>query len=500
MAQNHSIKVNEEGSALVLSMMVLLVLSLLGTALATATMGQHQLNAQNRSSVAAYYAAEGVINEKYNDIETMVYQEYEKHSNKDSFFLAVDNRIQEIEESNLHKDYSSNFNENPETSVDISQSVQVDDSLHYIMTVEGQVGKRTREVSQSFIINWQDKSGGGVALPPIPENTAGIVKNSMELKGNLIEGDMYFYSTSPESVYVRNGTNLRGSIFHPSSIEDGKQLLRSGSIDATFESSNDLIPWDSYQSLANSFPSIPSYHYPSGQQISDGHSYHDVIKNGVLKLDHWLVDRYYTGLKMDENIEFSEIFINGDKHLTIDPQGQTWDIVVDHLNINGDGGHIDIVGKGTINLYIRDQFTFTQGTLNSSGDPNQLNIYYAGKSSVRFSGGYHLMSGSIFVKDAPMYFSNTSNINGFILTGGSYVEYDGGSNHNTILIAPFAQTNIIRGTIKGIVITENLLIENGGGQILHPEISLNSFPFSNQDGEETDTKVELIYRGALKQE
>src|SRR5690625_6375246 len=79
--------------------------------------------------------------------------------------------------------------------------------------------------------------------------------------------------------------------------------------------------------------------------------------------------------EVNENLEFSEININGNKTLTLDVGDTDREIVVDQLIVSG---HIKLKGTGNLTIYIRDKISMSSGTtVNPEAEVNRLNIYYA---------------------------------------------------------------------------------------------------------------------------
>ena len=77
---------NESGIALVFTLMVLVVLSVLGATIGTVAMANVNLTENERDYQAAYYIAEAEVNETYLKIEKTILETYENTQSKESFF------------------------------------------------------------------------------------------------------------------------------------------------------------------------------------------------------------------------------------------------------------------------------------------------------------------------------------------------------------------------------------------------------------------------------
>ena len=85
-----NVLVNEQGSGLVLALMVLLVLSVLGSALGMVTINSHRLADHTQDTNSAYYIAEAGANMAYEEFKAGILSAYDISSTEDDFFTSED--------------------------------------------------------------------------------------------------------------------------------------------------------------------------------------------------------------------------------------------------------------------------------------------------------------------------------------------------------------------------------------------------------------------------
>ncbi len=165
-----NILISEKGSGLVLALMVLLVLSALGSALGFVTVGSFRLSDTNQDINSAYYIAEAGANMAYEEIKKAAQDGYEDPASVSSgtFYNKVQPTITEFK-----KEYSNSFElqsgEKPTATVTISGPVGEGEERQYTITSTGEVAGRERTVEKPFTVTWQDK---------LSENPFGLPKDA----------------------------------------------------------------------------------------------------------------------------------------------------------------------------------------------------------------------------------------------------------------------------------------------------------------------------------
>ncbi|MFC6465664.1 PilX N-terminal domain-containing pilus assembly protein [Marinilactibacillus sp. GCM10026970] len=480
---------DEQGSGLVLTLMVLMVLAVLAAALATVSLGSYRLTANNRDSVSAYYIAEADLNEKYEIVESVVKTTYDMDTNQDTFYALIEQSFKKLEGENSDG-YDAQFGKNPSSNVTI-QKVSSGNPRTYALTSEGQVGDSKRIISKDFTVGYTEKNQVGV-LPALPDNAAAIVKNKIELTGSgKIIGDVHFDSLENKSIYMDGGASIREGYTFIKKLETGNNLLNIPIDDTTFQEkngpffkqTNNDIPWELYYDFVKTFPEIPTYESLPDETIasSDGSNQHKFINQGSFYYNSWIFNNKDFIFELSDNVSFNEFKVDSDVPLKIDTLGQNIIVVVDYLNFNR--GNLEIKGSGSLTFYVKNNFnlnTSNDSNLNKKGNTDQLKILYAGTDDFIMNGG--IVNGSIFVKNAVVNVNSAHGINGLLISGGRYISHDGGTKTKATVIAPLAEFNFSgSGSIEGIVIGERV-ISSGDGEIKvgQPIVDLNIFNTSSR--------------------
>lgn len=99
---SQEISQNEQGSALVYTLMVLLLLSLLGLSVGMVTVGSYKLSDSNRDYTSAYYIAEAGANQVKSDFTEKVNTIYESSPiTKDVFISKVNMGINKLKNTTI---------------------------------------------------------------------------------------------------------------------------------------------------------------------------------------------------------------------------------------------------------------------------------------------------------------------------------------------------------------------------------------------------------------
>lgn len=488
----------ENGSGLVLTLMVLMVLSVLAVSLATATIGSYRLTAKNRDSVSVYYVAEASLNETYEEIKSLVTDTYQLDVNKDTYFSMVENTINQINGRRMD-DFTQQFSEKPTADIQIKK-ISDGNPREYILTSEGKIGNTTRTLTKSFRVEYKEKDSGG-GLPTIPEGAAAVVKNQLDILGGTIKGDLYIDSTTPKSVnldwgnykssslMVKPGFDLNTMITYPN---NNYKLNVEGPFPQ--EKSADFN-WNQLENLISSFPKFESYPPPSDLTIyqdpnKPNGNKHQLIEDGSLYVNNWLIADYFEKLVLDHNVSFKDIIFSSNYTLNIDTNNKDIDISVENLDVSN--GHLNILGNGKVTFHIKNKITFGSGsTLNVSGSTNQLELYYSGTSPVTLSGSQKI-NGSLFTLKSDLGFTAGAGVDGLIISGGKRITYDGGAYSNSYIFSPTADLILKAGTkINGAIISKTLSMD-GGVQLLTSPFK-DTFGFGIEDKDNSNKKnIELI--------
>lgn len=217
--------------------------------------------------------------------------------------------------------------------------------------------------------------------------------------------------------------------------------------------------------IATAFPSTQATS-PANQMIQkDVWNRHDVIKDGVLNINSWIVKDTDYRLVMDRDMYFKQINFSENYTLKIDLQNQNRKIYVD--NFNNSQGHIELINPGSLEIIVQNSFN-SKGELNKKGKSEDLTIRYAGHSDVNLS-GESLINGSLYILRAPRLTVNANGIRGdLIVYGNTNINISGGSSvSENLILAPNASLALTAGgMINGNIITKSF--EMSGGAIVKP--------------------------------
>ncbi|API89606.1 hypothetical protein BKP56_10205 [Marinilactibacillus sp. 15R] len=431
----------EDGSGLVLTLMVLMVLSVLAVSLATVTIGSYRLTAKNRDSVSVYYVAEASLNETYEEIKSLVTDTYQLDVNQDTYFSMVENGMDEANGRTMN-DFSSQFSENPTATIQI-QKISDGNPREYTLTSEGKIGNTSRTLTKNFTVGYQEKDSGG-GLPYIPTDAAMVVRNEIEISGGgKIIGDVHLDAVKSGSFQynVENGVSGK-TIYNPDAKPDvityPDYFKWYPSLYKTFENRADSLPWEDYENYVNNMPLLSdqvSFKTHSNLTLSGGDP--------------------PTTFNLEENLSIDTIEINSNRVLNLDPNGKKIKLVLNNLIVNGS---INVIGEGSVEIFIKNQFTVNYGYVNKNSTNEQMQIYYYGQSPLILGGGLE-MNSNLFIDRADI--SIGAKFNGILSSKGNNISFDGGSSVGFLYIAPFATVNI-QSQASGIVVSKNGKVTNGG--------------------------------------
>lgn len=223
------LKTNYErnGSALVLVLMVLMVVSLLGMTLLTVTTSNLKLTNKDRDNQAVYYIAEAGLREQLYKIKSGIYDVYSANGNdQDTFFAAI---IERYKQGSYN--YEQSFGKIPKATVTFGNLISsTENSRTYEIRSEGDIGGTKRSVSTKITVTWVAKStstllpnvfalGNGFSFTGNTINGSGstALVNGSITSANLNGGSLNGIS----NIYVTGSLQYAGSTTFGSSIQTG---------------------------------------------------------------------------------------------------------------------------------------------------------------------------------------------------------------------------------------------------------------------------------------
>lgn len=408
---------NEKGSAMVLSLMVLMVLSVLGVALGTVTVGSFRLSDNSRDLNSAYYIAEAGANMAYEEIKGYTAEAYDVSNSSSIFFEKMNyplnlNNIKTNEKE--YDEFADQQGNQPVAKVSIKPISNEGDTKTYTIESVGKVGENTRTVTKEYQLTYNEKNTGNgtITLPSGAENAAIIARDSFKFSGGKITGDVIINSSEEEAVQITNKGN--------SNKIDGEILVNS----------QGTGQWHIYENFFKSLETkIDEIVLPEGDETYNS------------SLDENNKKKSLTG--NGEPVVLESLSIDNNETLSIYTNNQPFNLIVNNLEISN-GGKVEIIGTG------------------------DLNIYYFGSSTLNLKN--NSFKGNLFVKEADIIFEGSGSIDGVLLTGGDNVKISNGSKNNAVIIAPKSKStvNISGNNVNGSIIAGN--INMTGGKVNHKQL------------------------------
>lgn len=464
-----SLKRNEDGMAMVLVIMAMLVFSLLGTAALSMANSNVDNSLLEREFQSAFYVAEAGVNYHTEVIKKNIKAAYDSTNTADEFFHALENNLTN------NKTYTTDlFHAQegyiPEAKVELKR-LDIDNPRTYAVVSIGITENTKRTVVKKIIVKWNagfDTSGLHTLY----------AKESMYIKGK-VDGTIGVSYSLPEE-YNLPGNPPPPPIKFDWGAECGNYFVPDDeevnvSMPNYFDEDNIGVR----QKIANNieykipdFPEFPDVYVDKGEVV---------LKNAEL----------HQTLNLTDSVTYlSKIEIGNSSRLTIDLNGEDRTLIVDDLIFSQ--GAIFLKNKGSLNLYVKNHMTFGGSTVLNHADPPEnyetmsfndiknsakavpkekmydsasaLTIYIKGTNKLVMDQDISVC-GSIYCETADVDLGGSSLMGGSLVTGGAEVVADGGSDiYSTMIYAPLAHVKIEGSAkINGPVIS-NTLEHNGGSE------------------------------------
>ncbi len=500
---------NEEGSALVLTLMIFLVLTVLATSISFLTVGSFRLSDINRDGTSAFYIAEAGAKKAYEEASQEVMKTYEAATTTTSsnFYAALDALF-------LNKELSFDKQFGDDAKANVTFTATGSNPRKYTLTSTGSVGGKTRTVQKQFDVSWVEKGGSG-GFPALPKNAALMTKGKTTFSGGAkIIGDIHTSSVGDKSIKFSGGAAFENTtLFYPNTAnKDGLFVYENNITGPKVEPTTNTINFDGYKKLIDDYV-VPTkktdiFTLPDNKYFSAyGGQKHYLVENGSINFHSGFPqnDDYgrnlssYT-LDVNKNLEFKDIKINS-RTLVINPNGGNRVILLENLEVMS--GTIEILGKGRVTLVITNTIKFNENSYinnQTNSDSNQLTIIYTG-STPKFS-GLNRIKANIIVKNKNSTIElGNSNVNGVFLTDSKKVIFNashyGPPAHKLLLIAPYALVDLSSSiAIEGSIIA-NTFEMSGGAQLKSATIDTSGFPVGSDGATSTPTLEDLLKSGPI---
>lgn len=485
---------DEKGSALVIAMMVLLVLSVLGATLGTITVGSYRLADTSQNSNSAYYIAEAGANMAYEEIKEQVEQTYSDIQERNLFFLEVEKMISRVNNNGTYEVFELQNNNKPFAEVTVQSINGTNNPQQYLIVSTGVINNQKRTVEKEFHVAWQEKDEG-IGTPIIPLDKSIIVHNSINFNGGTISGDIYLDTSNEKSFHLGDDEDFNGEkIFTSYPFKDPGDLYTAPSwrinnpdpkyINMTKNTKyfDEDISWTDYIQLVEDIEYLNPNNHPYYKD--------EMITNNKILINHYLANNHILNFE-NTTYKADQLVINSDWNLKIRTNNKEVNLIVNELNM--DQGNIEIIDDGTLNLYVLNKLSYDGGSkINQNGSSKQFNLFYGGSQSLTI-GGAQYINGGVHIDQADLILTGSGNLNGPILSNGTNVSINGGSINDILLFAPKANVTVDGGgQIEGIVVADQLKLD-GGASIEFKKYDFDDFPFgSDTEGSLDENLDDLI--------
>lgn len=464
-------KNRESGYILVGVLLAVTILAVVGTSLVTLSTSSVKTSFAERDNQAVYYIAEAGLNHLVNEFEQAVEEIYEKDyvKTEEAFFEEIGLFSQnEFDDYDIFEKVND---DEPKAQLDIEE---IDDETGlYKMTSTGSIGDEEREVTQEVRVKWQDKykgvEGGEYELPPFAVFTSG----QFTMSNGEINGDIGTLNKQNNAIdFPSGGPTLNGDIYVPDgNAEYVNENANKGNSEIKVLNESYKIP------QLPTFPAIPELQCPKDETINYQNGSHKIINNCNFDYTNW--DFHNSSnykLELDEDMKFRMFKTANNISLTIDVKDSDKIMVVDNFEVGGD---IDLIGTGSLTIYITNRFTLGSSKINEGADVERLNVYYKGNEAIKLAGSQKVY-GSLYAEKADIELTAGGGFIGNIFTGGKSFKIDGGSyNQAQLFFAPNAYFDMTSGgtEFEGMIIAERFEI-SGGWEVFFQELNFSNGPIS----------------------
>lgn len=467
---HHPIAKNQKGSALIFAMMVLLVLSILGTAMLSVVAGNIRTSTAEREFQSSYYIAEAGAVYQMKVIKKELLNLYLSTSNPVEFFNAIEAyRILYPMEMNT---FEIEYGDQPKAEISFERlDASGSNPCNYRITSKGTLEDSSRIVTKEFKVQWVS---GFMSV---------FSEGQMILENGEIYGPIATNDTGSDAILVTGNPY----------IEDINLLAGAGIVSSYADWMNN---WDSLFSRFTlnepkiyempTFPSFPVYEKMANAFVGG----FQVINDGSISITNYRADNYI--LNLTDNAYIPTIQIKHNWNLYINVGSTDKSIVVDDISLAS--GHIHLIGDGKLTIYLTNNINLNAGSgINRPADESNisqvmnaiehLSVYMKGSDTgvpktIDMAGSQKIY-GSLFAEDANIIVSGGAGFQGSVVTGGVNVEISGGTNVVTSLFfAPNASVSLLGGNIfNGPIITNTFYITGGAIVSYNPKDGIVYNPF-----------------------
>ncbi len=427
---------NEQGSTLLLTIVVTFVLLFLGGALTLHSLTEIRQAQKEEYELQAYYLARSgadiVAQAIINDAELFLE------------FLEI-NDGQELDFGHIPSEMGSI----------IAAARVVEGDYRITSTGTFRDASKTMEL---LLRNHQIELNLKQAIFAAGDSTDGGREPVIKLEGGAhIEGDVVTNTTRERSIQFVGGTWVDGNLYVGPGGDPEKVVEVHDNGQGVLDEMETLLEAQSFPPVV--FPELPT-NLPSRRDFLLEHGTPDTIS----------ADGHYDTIKT-----------TGNRKLKIDVGFGERKIRVRNLELGGPIELINVGDNGRLILYVEESISKIgcNPNINYPGDEGPFNIsaltlYYAGTK--QFWNEQFKVAGNIVVKEAPVFIGQGVMLRGSLITGGDSVTISGGANATEGLIyAPGAKVVLENGGASGAVVARSLHM-SGGTSVRYSEEHVKNSP------------------------
>lgn len=462
---------NQEGSVFIVTLMILAVLSILGSAVLSTTFSNNKMAIYDSEFQSVYYVAEAGLRQYVSNITDSIKDIYMESVNEDDYFDRIDAYI--IDSTKSFTFNTDDFSDVRGSELDakillLKDEESPDDPGVYTLLSTGDIDGIRRQVVQKIEFKYPNGILADMAV---------FADGEINLSGSgKIKGKVGTNLTSANAINISGGGGVRieEDCYFPEGADEDVINVAEGITKPNIKTT----PKRSYP--LPKFPEFPSFSKLDPITIEDdGGPYYLINNQGNITVEWW--GNGYE-LELNRNAYIPKINVNSNNNLTIKVDRDI-ELVVDDISISGS---IDIIGNGKVELYVKNTINLGQGTLNkrSVGETendaiNQLTIFYEGTDALTVANNLKVYA-SVYAKTAKVTLTAGSGYMGHIVTGSTEkLEISGDTDaHSRIILAPNAPVICTAsGKVEGSIICKTIEVSGAGTiKFVAPDKDLD-FPF-----------------------
>lgn len=301
---------------------------------------------------------------------------------------------------------------------------------------------------------------------------------------NLSKADGFVYAD--KNFLNGHGSKISGVIFGKESIKDstnwaenlgkkrysmGDIIYKNGDNTKNFKAENEekfnqyladeKIDFNSYLSKINNLNSPQGgpecgTHSFANAQIPQAPPFLNVDSSSFVEIPDISLSGGTPGtISLAADTYIKNVSINSNLTLTIDVGDQDRTLVID--NLNGGGGHINVIGKGKLNILVKNNLELLKFISSPERTPFDTTIYYEGSNELKIT---KTIQSNLYTKNSAVSINNAGEggMLGNLIVGGSQTlsitgnTTFGTNDHHVVILVPKANiklggTAYVNGTI-----------------------------------------------------